>query len=494
VGPRLRRAAQQKTEEYFQTHLKGDVEISGFRVESLFPMVRASVGDVVVRGKGPADYPPLIEIRQVTFRANTLGLLGRHPTVRGVKIEGMTISIPPRPKDAKPMIHGTDQDLAAKYPVIVEDVHADNVKLVIYPRDLDKAPKEWDLHHLELGPFGFDRPAHFEAMLTNPLPKGEIHTEGSFGPWDADDPRETPVDGKYTFENADMGTLKGLSGIMASTGTFKGPLDYLDVRGETEIPNFSLRTSHHPLALHTDYVAIVDGTNGDTILKDVVAKFLNTTLDVKGEVVDRTKQKGRTIVLDAVSENARVEDLLAMAVGTTPPLMTGAAYLKTQIHIGEGDVDLLQKMWLSGDFSVSDGQFTQAQTEQKIAKLSLKSQGKPEQAEQAQQGDPVTQLTGSFRVAKGVVTFSRLHFGVEGATVTLAGTYDLDKGDVDFRGKLRMDAKLSETTTGVKSFFLKAIDPFFKGKDGGTELPIKITGTKDHPQFGLDLHDKENRE
>jgi hypothetical protein len=51
-----------------------------------------------------------------------------------------------------------------------------------------------------------------------------------------------------------------------------------------------------------------------------------------------------------------------------------------------------------------------------------------------------------------------------------------------------LDAKLSQTTTGVKSFLLKAVDPFFKGKNGGTDIPFKITGTKDHPVFGLDRH------
>jgi len=57
---------------------------------------------------------------------------------------------------------------------------------------------------------------------------------------------------------------------------------------------------------------------------------------------------------------------------------------------------------------------------------------------------------------------------------------------MDFHGKLMLDAKLSQTTTGVKSFFLKVADPFFKGKHGGAELPIRITGTKDKPSFGLD--------
>jgi hypothetical protein len=38
----------------------------------------------------------------------------------------------------------------------------------------------------------------------------------------------------------------------------------------------------------------------------------------------------------------------------------------------------------------------------------------------------------------------------------------------------------------VKSFFLKVADPFFKGKHGGAELRIKITGTKANPSYGLD--------
>jgi len=44
--------------------------------------------------------------------------------------------------------------------------------------------------------------------------------------------------------------------------------------------------------------------------------------------------------------------------------------------------------------------------------------------------------------------------------------------------------------TGAKSFLLKAFDPFFR-KNGETELPIKITGTREHPSFGLDFHHKD---
>lgn len=58
--------------------------------------------------------------------------------------------------------------------------------------------------------------------------------------------------------------------------------------------------------------------------------------------------------------------------------------------------------------------------------------------------------------------------------------------DLDFRGKVQMDAKLSEATSGFKSVFLRIVDPFFR-KDGKTVLPIKISGDLDQPSFGLDL-------
>ena len=89
-----------------------------------------------------------------------------------------------------------------------------------------------------------------------------------------------------------------------------------------------------------------------------------------------------------------------------------------------------------------------------------------------------------------MISFRSLTFSVTGAEVALNGKYGLDREDLDFHGKLRMKAKLSQTMTGAKSFLLKAFDPFFR-KNGKTELPIKITGSRDHPSFGLDFHHKD---
>ena len=67
------------------------------------------------------------------------------------------------------------------------------------------------------------------------------------------------------------------------------------------------------------------------------------------------------------------------------------------------------------------------------------------------------------------------------------GTYNLLNEKIDLHGRMRVDTKISKTTTGMKSFLLKAIDPIFKKKKKGEVVPIHITGTYEHPQFGLDL-------
>ena len=51
-----------------------------------------------------------------------------------------------------------------------------------------------------------------------------------------------------------------------------------------------------------------------------------------------------------------------------------------------------------------------------------------------------------------------------------------------------MDATISEAAGGgIKGFFLKAVDPFFRKKGAGALVPITIRGTRDKPQFGLDV-------
>lgn len=488
LGPSIKSEVRQHMAQYLRTRLKGDVQFSNFDV-TLLPHARVTVNDLVVRLQGRTDIPPLVQIRRATATASLSGLLLKRITLSNVNLEGLEIHMPPKQSGARPKIHATDTDLAQKYPIFIHEIHADDALISIMRSDPSKPPHDFPIHQLVIKDFSFDKPASFHTLLTNPVPKGEIDCTGQFGPWDAEEPRRTPVTASFTLSAADMGTIKGISGTLHSSGKFSGPLDYLNVVGSTETPDFALRMSSHPVDLHTDYTAIVDGTNGNVILKPVIAHFLHTTLTVNGEVVDMTTQKGRTILLDAVSQQTRIEDLLYLTVKSDKPVLTGPAFIKAKIDIGEGDADIMQRMSIDGQFTVADARFTSDTVQDKLDSLSRRAQGHPKDANI----DVVSNLNAIFRLDKAIASFSKLNFGVPGAEIELVGSYGLDSHVIDFHGQLMMDAKLSQTTTGAKSFILKAVDPFFAGKNGGSQIPIKIGGTKDSPSFGLDLHHKEDK-
>jgi hypothetical protein len=483
LGPRIHAMVRDRAQRILQTHFASKVEFSNFDV-SLYPHVQLTISQLILRHHGRTDIPPLIQVRAVTMTSNLINLLRAKPRIAFVKLDGLQIHMPPRQPGGEPLIQRTDQDLAKKYPALIEEMRADDAIIVILRAQPEKPPREFPIHHLELHNVSFDRPATFHATLTNSVPTGEIESNGEFGPWQADAPSKTFAIGRYKFQRADLGTLKGIRGILSSEGTFSGPLDYLKVEGTTDTPDFCLRTADHPMSLHTEFSAVVDGTNGDTYLNNVTARFRGTTIVASGKIEDANPEvKGKTILLEAFSQHARVEDLIQLAVKTDEPIMTGVASLKAKISIPEGDSDLIERLRIQGQFRIADGQFTTSEIQGKVDTLSRKAQGQPKAMEI---NSVASEMAGKFQVRNGVVTFSNLNFDVIGASVNLRGTYNLDSGGLDFHGNLVMQAKLSQTTTGAKSFFLKALDPFFKGENAGTVLAIKITGTKDNPTFAHD--------
>jgi hypothetical protein len=483
LGPRIHAMIRDRAQKILQTHFASNVEFSNFDV-SLFPQVHVTISQLVLRHHGRTDIPALIQVRTVTMTANLVRLLRAKPCISLVQLDGLQIHIPPRQPGGESLVQKTDQDLEKKYPALIEEMRADDAIIVVFRGQPEKPPREFPIHRLVLHGLSFDRPASFHATLMNSVPKGEIDSHGEFGPWQGEVPNQTQASGRYEFKNADLGTLKGLRGILSSAGIFNGPLDYLKIEGTTDTPDFCLRTADHPIALHTEFSAIVDGTNGDTYLNKVTARFRHTTIVASGKIEDDDpKVKGKTILLDAFSQDARVEDLIRLAVKTDEPIMTGIASLKAKISIPEGESDLIERLRIRGQFRITDGQFTTGRIQEKVDTLSRKGQGEPKAMEI---NSVASEMAGNFLVGNSSVAFSNLNFGVIGASVNLRGIYNLDSGGLDFHGNLVMQAKLSQTTTGAKSFFLKALDPFFKGKSAGTVLAIKITGTKDKPAFGLD--------
>jgi AsmA-like C-terminal region len=203
--------------------------------------------------------------------------------------------------------------------------------------------------------------------------------------------------------------------------------------------------------------------------------------------------KGHLVDLDVVIENGKIDDLLKLAIRTDPPIMTGAVRLKTKFVLPPGNPDVSNRIKLSGTFQVSGAHFTNEKIQGKIDAISMRSQGKPKLAQDNIPDNVPSEVNGTFNLADGTISFSQLQFHVPGTQVNLTGVYSLDGNQFDFHGKARLDAKLSHMVTGWKSILLKPADPFFSKNGAGTEIPVKITGTKSEPHFGADFGRKDDK-
>jgi hypothetical protein len=191
------------------------------------------------------------------------------------------------------------------------------------------------------------------------------------------------------------------------------------------------------------------------------------------------------VALDVVMERARIEDIMVMAVKMPKPPMTGALKLTTKFLLPPGDRDVSEKLRLDGRFSIASVKLTSYDVQGKIDELSRRGRGP---AQVAQRESVASNFQGKFKLADGRLALPELAFAVPGARVELAGVFALKPQTLDFKGQLLLDAKISETVTGMKSVLLKVADPLFKQKDGtGSAVPIKIGGSVSQPEFGLDV-------
>ena len=168
--------------------------------------------------------------------------------------------------------------------------------------------------------------------------------------------------------------------------------------------------------------------------------------------------------------------------------MSGTVAMNTQLSLPPGPEEISDRLRLNGTFDISDGEFSNKKLQNRVDTLSLRGSGKPKLIPKTSEFNVPGELRGSFRLRGGMLSFSSLRFQVPGTLADMTGHYSLDGNTFDFHGKLRMDAKLSQMTTGWKSILLKAVDPFFHKDGAGTEVPFKITGTRSEPHFGLDFH------
>ena len=501
MAKRIEPTVREQAIQYLRKRFDSEVELGRLQVHVLpalpFRLIfgrgrgtlaRVEGTDLSLRHHGRRDIPPLLSLKHFSFEFDVGALLDTPKTVNRVTLDDLEIQIPPKGErlrfGSQEVAEETQPARTASEGVVIDEVLLRNARLVILPRDKSKVPLRFDIHDLRLDSAGKDVAMKYTAVLTNPKPPGEIHSTGIFGPWAAGEPGDTPLQGQYRFDNADLGIFRGIAGILHSRGNFQGTLSSITARGEATVPDFRLKSSGNPVPLSTRFEVLVDGTNGNTELRPIVATLGSTHFTTTGFVVKQDGDTRKTIFLKAIMPAGNLRDVLTLAMKGSP-LMEGTIRLNTTIGIPPLTGKVKEKLLLDGTFEVSNGKFLKSRIQEKIDALSHRGQGKTTKEDV---DEAVHRMSGDFKMAGETITFRTLAFEIPGAMVNIGGLFDMAANELDFHGALMLDAKLSETQSGWKRWLLKPVDPFFSKRGAGTFLHIKITGSSKDPQFGLDPH------
>jgi hypothetical protein len=487
--------------------LDAEVELQQISVQP-GPVTRIWGGPLVIRHRAHLDKAPLVRLERFETTMTWRELLRRPRRVDTITLTGLAVSIPPSRAPGQPRFPGPgmgDSRAEAKGggeappappaagppparsaeppAVIIGRITADNATLTILPRQTHKVPRTFVMRQLTIGDVSSDRAMSFATVLDNPLPRGRIESAGTFGPWNVESPAQTPLQADYTFTDADLGTIKGIAGRLQSRGRYSGVLERIQADGTQTTPDFGLDVGGKPMSLTTTFTVVVDGTNGNTYIQPAEATLGKATpIRVTGGVVKAEDRRGRTVDLAMQIVNGRLEEVLALAIDGAP-VMTGRIDVTGALLIPPGPVAVVEKMTLDGRFTLGRTLFRSTAVQAKLDELSRRAQGRPGDQTVAR---VVSAFSGRFRMADGVIRFPSLTFRVDGARVDLRGAYTVRGQGLYFDGRVRLDAGVSRMVGGKKGFFLRPFDRLFR-RNGVTEFPIRIRGSVDKPQFGVDV-------
>jgi hypothetical protein len=450
---------------------------------SLWPALQFK-GEGLSIGSAEVSDAIYVFVEDLRVGVGIFGLLSSPRSIDSVNLNKVLIRIPPgrnltQSKLIPARIEKNSAVLASS-PVVVEKLVLKTAAIELLSRDPEKAPRIIELRTFVMKDVALGQASPFEADLINPRPTGNILVSGQVGPFDRDEPIRTPISGHYRFTNADLGEFRDIQGILGSEGEFKGDLGENHVEGTAQIPDFQLAKVGNVVPLDVTYV--VERIGGEVYLRDVKTSFLETRLSTTGEVRRQPGRSGRVVDLHVVSEEARVEDLLRIALKGDEPPLVGEIGLDTKVTIPPGEGRTMERMVIEGLFQIEHGEFTNPDFQKKLAQIS-----KIGRREQAGQTDDraFSDLNGEFQLENAVIRFSRLEFGVPGMLVSLTGDYGLESQEMDFRGHVDLERSVSEMTKGRLSDWLRILDPVLKRGNAGTSVPIRIKGTRSSPSVSL---------
>jgi hypothetical protein len=476
--PFTRESVVQALEQTFAS----SVEVKSFRVTYFAP--GCVMEGVTFRRNGDRDVPAIATVERLTIQGSYVGFFTIPKRIPRVRVEGLHVFASARSERAgKEAQAGAGGDQTK---VIIGEINADGAVVEFASGQAGATPLKFEIHKLTLNGAGHGREMAFHAALRNPTPPGDIRSDGRFGPLRRDDPGKTPASGNYVFEHADLGAFAAVGGTLSSTGKFGGVLEQLEVEGNADVPNFEVdRTHGHAAHLKTEFAATVNGMEGDVALKSVNLEFGKTSLMAHGEVADKAGVAGKTVTLAGTQQKGTIQDWLWLLAKAEHPAMTGAMNFHVQAQVPPGEQDFIQRVNLQGDFVIGSADFTKPTTQEAVDNLSQVALGeKPTEAPPAEVAE---NMKGHVEMKNAIATFTDLYFGVPGALAHMHGTYGILTEKIDLHGNLRVDNKLSKGSTGIKAALLKVAEPFFKKKNQGEIVPIKMDGTFEHPSYGLEV-------
>jgi AsmA-like C-terminal region len=455
------------------------------------------------RSGGAKNIPPLVTIQRLEIESHYTDMIVRPGYVALVKVNGLRVQIPPQGTNAGSPTSPPSESTNVR----VGEIVADGAVLEI-GRSGDTPPLKFEMHSLTVRSFAHNSEWSYRVSMKNAEPPGEIISKGKFGPLNLEQLETTPLSGDYKFRQADLSVFDGIAGTLSSTGEFGGKLGEVVVRGALDIPDFEVVRSKHKVHLTSRFNANVNGTNGDVFLKQVETSFLQTSVATSGSVASKAGQDGKTTSVDVEVSNGRIQDLLVLLAATKHAPMNGTTSFKAHVTILPLGRPFLKELLIHGDFGVEEAAFRKPSRQEQVDELSerargekkgkdkdkdqSKEQSKPDSNAKADPGsdDPeniVMNLRGHLELREGVAKFSELTFNVPGASARMNGTYNLENEQIDFHGTLKTEAEISQDTTGIKSALLKPLNPLFKRKKAGADIPVKMTGTYHDPKFGFDV-------
>jgi len=463
------------------------VTIGGFR-KTYFPPGFVATNVHFLRHNHPAS-PAMATVTKLVVKDGWGEILTFRHYIPRIDVYETHILIPPRGLSKDGQHHTLVPPLtkaAAKRNLEIRSVCFHGAIVEFLPGQGSTEPFRIPIRELTLTRIDADKPFGFEGVVENPLPRGDVYEKGTFGPWNSDDPSRTPVAGMFLYQDARLHDVPGITGTMRTEGLFSGTLDRIEVEGAATVPDFRVLRSLHTASLTTKYRAGVDATNGDVELRQMDTTFGHTTVSAQGRVSGVPHRKGRFAALQVRVNGGRVEDLADMFTHSKLASMTGTISLRSTIELPPGDEPFLRRLHMAGHFETVGDQFRNPKTQGLLNRLAESGKGETKKEKNGDSRTVQSAMKSQVVVRGGVARISGLMLTAPETAARMDGTFDLISKDVDLKGTLKTDGKLSDTQTGFKSFAVKIITPFLK-KHGSTVVPFEIKGKIGDLSTKLDL-------